>query len=95
MAAQGDVALRVTVRGQVQGVYYRQSLVRVAAGHGVRGWVRNRPDGSVEAVLQGQPASVEMVIAWMRHGPPRAIVTGIDVESAEPDAYCNDFTVRA
>jgi acylphosphatase len=91
---EADVELRVTVVGQVQGVYYRQSLVPVAAGHSVRGWVRNRPDGAVEAVLQGQRSSVEAVIAWMRHGPPRAMVAGLESEPEEPGAQYDDFTVR-
>jgi acylphosphatase len=94
MEADGEVEAHVTVTGRVQGVYYRQSLVRFADDRGVRGWVRNRPDGSVEAVLQGQQPSVEAVIAWMRSGPPRAQVADTHVEPAEPRERYDRFAIR-
>jgi acylphosphatase len=56
-----------------------------AARHGVRGWVRNRRDGSVEAVLQGEAAAVEAVVAWARRGPPAARVTEVSVGPATGD----------
>jgi acylphosphatase len=69
---------RVTVSGRVQGVWYRQSCRRVAQALGVNGWVRNNIDGTVEAVLEGDPAAVEEVLAWMRAGPPQAVVVRVN-----------------
>jgi acylphosphatase len=73
------VRYRVTVSGRVQGVWYRDSCRRVAAENRVAGWVRNNPDGTVEAVLEGPSPAVDRVLAWMRSGPSRAVVTGVDV----------------
>lgn len=74
----------VVVSGHVQGVFYRASLEREAHAAGVAGWVRNRDDGTVEAVLEGEPAAVERVLAWCRQGPPRAEVADVAVEEEEP-----------
>jgi len=67
------------VTGRVQGVGYRDALRVEAERRGVTGWVRNRLDGSVEAVLQGHDAQVEATIAWARRGPPAARVVGVSV----------------
>jgi acylphosphatase len=67
------------VHGQVQGVGFRYACARQAADLGVSGWVRNRPDGTVEAVVQGEPAAVEALVAWLGHGPAHARVSGLDV----------------
>jgi acylphosphatase len=74
----------VVVSGRVQGVFYRASLEREAHGAGVVGWVRNRDDGTVEAVLEGERAGVERVLAWCRQGPPRAEVVDVVVVDEEP-----------
>ena len=74
------IARRIVVHGRVQGVGFRESLRREAERHGVAGWVRNRRDGTVEAVLHGEAVAVEEVVAWAGHGPPSAQVTSIDVE---------------
>jgi acylphosphatase len=71
------VARQIRVSGRVQGVGYRASLQHEARKHGVGGWVRNRADGTVEAVLQGTPKAVAAVIAWARRGPPGARVTDL------------------
>ena len=87
------VRVKVIVSGRVQGVWFRESCRREAAATGVSGWVANRADGTVHAVLQGEPRAVDRVLAWMRHGPPRAEVTDVVVTSEEPvDEH--GFTVR-
>jgi acylphosphatase len=73
------------ISGRVQGVGYRDALRRQALACGLSGWVRNRRDGSVEAVLQGDAASIEQVIAWARRGPPAARVDRVDAEMADGD----------
>lgn len=85
---------RVVVSGRVQGVWFRASTRDVAAGLGVRGFVRNLPDRSVEAVLQGERAAVEKAIAFMREGPPGAMVTGFSVEWRDPTENFEGFHVR-
>jgi acylphosphatase len=80
------IARRLTISGQVQGVGFRYALADEARARNLRGWVRNRRDGSVEAVVAGSEGDVEAVIAWARHGPPAAQVTRIAVEPAATDA---------
>ena len=84
---------RVVVRGNVQGVFFRASCQQEASRHGVAGWVSNRPDGAVEAVFQGEASAVESLVAWCRQGPPRAVVTDVDVSDEEPEALAG-FDVR-
>ncbi len=79
------ISRRLTIRGQVQGVGFRYALADEARARNLRGWVRNRRDGSVEAVVAGPEADVEAVIAWARHGPPAARVTRVAVEPAATD----------
>jgi acylphosphatase len=76
---------RIVVTGRVQGVFYRDTCRREADRHGVAGWVSNRPDGSVEAVLEGEAAAVEAVLGWARSGPPQASVAGVDVTEEPPE----------
>src|SRR5947207_15835423 len=68
---------QISVRGRVQGVGFRDALQREARRFGVTGWVRNRADGSVEAVLQGSPEAVEKVIDWARRGPTAPLVAAV------------------
>lgn len=75
--------LRLRITGRVQGVWYRGATEREATRLGVHGWVRNRPDGSVEALVEGAPAAVRALIAWCRTGPPGARVAEI-AETSEP-----------
>jgi acylphosphatase len=79
------VTQRLIVTGRVQGVGYRDSLRAEAEKHGLTGWVRNRRDGSVEAVLQGTRAAVDAAIAWARRGPALAEVDDIRTEQAGDD----------
>jgi acylphosphatase len=77
------VRRRVLVAGRVQGVFFRASLRDEALRLGVAGAARNRPDGRVEAVLEGPAAAVAELVAWCRHGPPRARVTSVEVTEEE------------
>lgn len=89
------IARRVVVRGRVQGVGFRYAALEFAQAAGVTGWVRNRRDGTVEALVQGDAAAVEAVVAWCRRGPPAARVTDVDVAEAPTDASCASFALRA
>jgi len=84
---------RVVVTGEVQGVFFRDTCRRVAMSQGVAGWVRNLPDGSVEAVFEGSPAGVDRLVAWARSGPPQASVAHVDVYDESP-AGVSGFAVR-
>ena len=76
---------RVTVRGRVQGVWFRGACREQAASTHVAGWVRNRPDGAVEAVFEGAARDVAAMVEWCRHGPPHALVTGLQVVNEDPE----------
>jgi acylphosphatase len=69
--------LHLEVRGRVQGVGYRYAMLQEAVRLGVSGWVRNRRDGSVEAVVHGDPAAVAALRAWAERGPPEAGVAAV------------------
>ncbi len=73
------MAKHLKISGRVQGVGFRYSMSEEAEGLGVTGWVRNRRDGTVEAVIDGAPDAVEAVLAWARRGPRGANVTGVEV----------------
>lgn len=78
----------VLISGEVQGVMFRQETKRRALNLNVKGWVRNRDDGAVEAVFEGEEQDVELLIAFCRRGPPRAIVTDVKVET---ENYTGEF----
>lgn len=77
-----EVTRRLRIAGRVQGVGFRASLANEARVHGVRGWVRNRLDGSVEALLHGEAQAIDALLAWARRGPSAARVERVDVEEA-------------
>lgn len=83
----------VVVSGRVQNVWYRDSCRSEALAHKVDGWVRNRPDGTVEAVFEGSPAAVEEMISWCRRGPSRAVVEDIEVTREQPTGEAG-FVIR-
>jgi acylphosphatase len=85
------VALRIVIRGRVQGVGYRDSMIHAAQRLGVAGWVRNRADGAVEAFVQGDSTSVESLLDWCRRGPSLARVDAIDSDSVAAIADCRTF----
>ena len=78
------VRKRVVVSGRVQGVFFRDSCQRQAATVGVSGWVRNRNDGRVEAVFEGEPDAVDRMLRWSRQGPSRARVDAVEVSDEDP-----------
>jgi acylphosphatase len=84
---------RVIVRGAVQGVFFRDGCRRAALAASVTGWVRNCPDGSVEAVFEGDGESVRALCEWCREGPPQARVDGVEVVP-EPARGESGFQVR-
>jgi acylphosphatase len=79
------VRRRIVVDGRVQGVFFRDSARERATAHNVAGWVRNRSDGAVEAVLEGEPDAVERVIRFFRTGPPQADVQTVEISEEEPE----------
>ncbi|MBT5413820.1 MAG: acylphosphatase [Rhodospirillaceae bacterium] len=85
MAAGDETAVRARIEGRVQNVWYRAWTVEQAKARGLRGWVRNCADGSVEALFVGPAATVEAMIDACRVGPPDARVTNIAREAAEDD----------
>lgn len=86
------VRKRVIVHGRVQGVFFRHSCQREAAGRSVAGWVRNRPDGAVEAVFEGPRDQVEAMVEWARSGPPAAVVQHVEMLD-EPAEDIDGFRV--
>ncbi|MCX7176777.1 MAG: acylphosphatase [Proteobacteria bacterium] len=83
---------RLIIQGLVQGVAYRYHMCHEAHRLGVCGWVRNRRDGSVEALVSGDASAVAAIITWARHGPPSADVSNVAVELAEES--CDGFEER-
>ena len=77
------VTRHLIIGGLVQGVRYRESRREAADAQGVTGWVRNRLDGSVEAMVQGEADRVDALIDWCRRGPPQARVEGVEIEDGE------------
>jgi acylphosphatase len=86
-----SIAWRVTIRGRVQGVGYRYAMVDAANALGVTGWVRNRRDGTVEALVQGDAGAVERIVAWCRRGPAAAHVTAVATLAVDPDPALDAF----
>jgi acylphosphatase len=80
-----DGPVHLSIRGRVQGVGFRDALCDRAADLGVQGWVRNRRDGSVEALIRGERRAVEALMRWAGHGPPAARVDRFDSRPARPE----------
>jgi acylphosphatase len=83
----------VTIRGDVQGVGFRYDTRNRARSLGLGGWVRNDPDGTVEAVFEGPPEQVESMVGWCRRGPSGALVEDVEVQWEQP-AGEREFSVR-
>jgi acylphosphatase len=90
----GMARVQLTIRGRVQGVYYRASMLQEAQNLGLKGWVRNCSDGSVEAVAEGPGEKLERLISWCWKGPPGARVTAIDSSWGPPQASEREFSIK-
>ena len=80
--------VRIVIQGRVQGVNFRWETMTVAQQRGVRGWVRNRPDGNVEGMFEGASDAVESLITWCHQGPALADVRKVDLQY---EAYKGEF----
>jgi acylphosphatase len=85
---------RVIISGVVQGVFFRAATRRAAADLNLTGWVRNMDDGRVEAVLEGEEADVDKMIAWCKVGPPAARVEKIDTAEEHYTGGFHDFSIK-
>jgi acylphosphatase len=84
---------RVVVSGEVQGVFFRDACRRLAGQQGVAGWVRNLPDGRVEAVFEGDPEAVGRLVDWSNRGPGEAVIDQVDVRDEAPEGLTS-FEIR-
>jgi acylphosphatase len=91
---QGRARVQLTIRGRVQGVFYRASAAYEAQNLGLTGWVRNCPDGSVEAVAEGDRNKIEDLIAWCRRGPKGARVETVEIKWSAFTREFQDFRIR-
>lgn len=87
------VRRRLVIHGRVQGVFFRDTLRTLAERHSVAGWARNTPEGTVEAVLEGDEDAVARLIAFAREGPEGAWVERIDEHAEEPEGL-SGFSIR-
>ena len=87
------VRRRVIAHGRVQGVFFRDSARERANAHGVSGWVCNREDGAIEAVLEGTREAVERLVRFFETGPPQASVETVEIEDEQPEGL-SGFQVR-
>ena len=88
------IRTHVIVTGKVQGVFYRAETASKAKQLGVTGWVRNLPDGRVEAIFEGEETNVQKIIDFCRHGPTNAYVVHVDVRRQQWKGEFDNFTVR-
>jgi acylphosphatase len=89
-----NVRVHVIISGRVQGVFFRMETQRAARRLGVAGWVRNLPDGTVEAVLEGSRGQVDAMLDWCRQGPPSARVDDLRIEEQPAAGASEGFEVR-
>lgn len=86
--------VHIVVEGRVQGVFFRAYTEEEANRLGLTGWVRNRRDGSVEAVIEGDSEKIKAMLRWLQKGSPQATVTRVRVTEKEPENQYNDFTIH-
>lgn len=87
-------AVHAVVSGRVQGVFFRQTCRQLARRLGLVGWVRNRPDGTVEVWAQGDGEAVDKLVEWLWQGPPKAQVVAVETSSVAPDLTLQDFLIQ-
>ncbi len=88
-----NVRAHAIITGKVQGVWFRVETQQAARSHGVNGWVRNRMDGSVEAVFEGDEVDVQATLTWCHQGPPHARVSQVEVAWQDYTGEYADFDV--
>lgn len=86
--------VHLVIKGLVQGVWYRAYTERTAKALGLKGWVRNLPDGSVEAVMEGERAAIDLAILECRKGPPSSRVEKIEEQWESPNGEFASFEIR-
>lgn len=86
--------VRAIISGRVQGVCFRMETERAAEKFGVYGWVRNRRDGTVEVLFEGETRAVDDMLKWCKEGPPFAIVSGVQITEELFKEEFKDFTIR-
>jgi len=85
--------VHVIISGKVQGVWYRASTKKMATTLGLSGWVKNRSDGGVEALFEGEEDVVQRMIAWCKQGPPLAQVTEVKIMNKQPTGEFKEFSI--
>ena len=88
------ISVKLIIKGKVQGVYFRANMQKVAKQNSVVGWVRNLPDGNVEALLEGYRANVNHVVQWSKIGPENAKVNDVTVDFKEYTGKYGDFLIQ-
>ena len=89
-----NVRNHVIITGRVQGVFFRSTLQQKAYDLGVKGWVRNNYDGSVEAVFEGSRENVNRITSWCRKGPRGAVVSGVEARNEEYTGSYSSFSIK-
>lgn len=85
--------IRIVISGRVQGVFFRAETRKQADKYGIKGWVRNRRDGRVEALLEGEAFDIDRMVAWCRQGPPLSHVTDVELFEEPYTAEHDQFTI--
>ena len=89
----GNIRVRLIIEGRVQGVWFRDSTRRQAGRLGVCGWVRNRPNGAVEVLAEGQEERVRKLVAWCYQGPPAAVVARVHETEESWEGEFDSFNI--
>ena len=93
-ASENQVRAHLIIEGMVQGVFFRASTMQTAVRLGVKGWVRNCPDGTVEVVAEGEKKTIDELVEWCHQGPPRAQVRQVQVLWEDHKGDFDNFRVR-
>ena len=88
------VRLHIVIEGRVQGVFFRASTIEESCKLGLTGWVKNCPDGRVEAVFEGDIDKIEKIVEWCKKGPPGAVVSNVETIWEQATGDYNSFTIK-